>query len=315
MAKCLTRRLGIAAFGIAIVSSNPSFADDRTSLSTTLVGEARASYEAARLLYNDGDNAGALTKFKRAYDLSKDPRLLWNMAASEKALRHYARAASLITRYLSEAEGKLTPQNVANAVETQKALRAFYSVVNLTGVPASARVLVDGTPAVESPLALDLGEHSIRVEREGFEPFATTVTVPGNTPVNVAVVLTATRAAPGRLVISAHAGDLVAVDRNAATAGRWEGALPAGEHVVRVTADGKKPYETKVALLSGETKTVQVSLEEEPRGSLWPWIVGGTVLVGGAVVGGYFLFKPKDEPGQPPVGKLGTVPLPASVRW
>ena len=53
---------------------------------------------------------------------------------------------------------------------------------------------------------------------------------------------------------------------------------------------------------------------QDPR-PLWPWIVGGAAVVAGAVVGGYFLFKPKAEPGQVPVDKLGTVVLPSGVRF
>jgi len=35
---------------------------------------AKAEYAAARILYDDGDFAGALEKLRSAYDLSKDPR-------------------------------------------------------------------------------------------------------------------------------------------------------------------------------------------------------------------------------------------------
>ena len=60
------------------------------SLSESLSGAAKAEYDAGKLLYQDGDYAGAQLKFRAAYETSKDPRLLWNMAAAEKNLRHYA---------------------------------------------------------------------------------------------------------------------------------------------------------------------------------------------------------------------------------
>ena len=51
------------------------------------------------------------------------------------------------------------------------------------------------------------------------------------------------------------------------------------------------------------------------HGGIGAGAFGGAAVVGGAVVGGYLLFKPKEEPGQVPVGKLGTVVLPSGVRF
>src|SRR6476469_2894036 len=71
-------------------------------LSDALTSGPNAYCEAARLLYGDGDHAGALVKFQAAFDQSKDPRLLWNMAACEKNLRHYAKVMALVERYVKE---------------------------------------------------------------------------------------------------------------------------------------------------------------------------------------------------------------------
>lgn len=57
-------------------------------LADTLTGEAKKSYEAARVLVGADDYAGAFERFKTAYQLSKDARLLWNMAATQKNLHH-----------------------------------------------------------------------------------------------------------------------------------------------------------------------------------------------------------------------------------
>ena len=49
------------------------------------------------------DFGAAYAKFKSAYDASKDPRLLWNMAAMQKSLHHYASAQRLLRKYVAEA--------------------------------------------------------------------------------------------------------------------------------------------------------------------------------------------------------------------
>jgi serine/threonine protein kinase len=75
---------------------------------------------------------------------------------------------------------------------------------------------------------------------------------------------------------------------------------------------GKKPYEVHLQLASKSSRTLQVTLQDEHRGAtLWPWIAGGAAVVVGASIGGYFLFKPAQEPGKAPEGKLGTIYLPA----
>jgi hypothetical protein len=48
------------------------------------------------------DHAGALTRFKRAYDVSKDVALLWNIGVCEKELNHCAGSARVVSRYLKE---------------------------------------------------------------------------------------------------------------------------------------------------------------------------------------------------------------------
>src|SRR5438067_2397302 len=50
------------------------------SLGDSLTGPAKTEYDLGKILYRDGDFAGALVKFQKSYELSSDPRLLWNVA-------------------------------------------------------------------------------------------------------------------------------------------------------------------------------------------------------------------------------------------
>src|ERR1700684_4579575 len=96
------RRLG-AAIGVALSATTAASAPPARPgpgaslppgapkpLSQSLTGEAKAAYDAAKMLLGDGDFAGAAIKFRAAYDQSGDARLLWNIAACEKNRRHYA---------------------------------------------------------------------------------------------------------------------------------------------------------------------------------------------------------------------------------
>jgi hypothetical protein len=309
----------LAGFFCTLCLTLPATADGAapTPLAQTLTGEAKAAYESARLLFEDGDSRGALAKFSYSYDLSHDTRLLWNMAACEKELRHYAKAATLIDRYLRDGLNAITTDQRQSAVETQTALRAFYANVRLVGAPQGATVFIDGDLVgrlpLSEPLLVDLGTRTLRVEHPDFEPSETKLEVVGGGELEAKVKLQHLAppygAVAARLtIISSGAKDIVAIDGKVVAAHRWEGALAPGEHVVRVTAADKSPYESRVRLLAGSTRTVRVTLDDENhRASIWPWLAGGAAVAAGAVVGGYFLLKSDDRPGGHPEGKLATI--------
>src|ERR1019366_2667901 len=56
-------------------------------LSDSLTGPARDAYNSARILINNGDFAGAYSKYAQAYSLSKDPRLLYDMAVCTRSMK------------------------------------------------------------------------------------------------------------------------------------------------------------------------------------------------------------------------------------
>jgi hypothetical protein len=306
----------VILFTSAPASADPARTTTPAPLSETLTGDAKAEYEAARLLFDDADYVGAAAKFNHAHELSADPRLLWNVAVCEKELRHYARASALVERYLAEAGNRLTEENRRSANETLAALRGFFSRLTLTGVPAGAQVLVDdglvGTAPLAAPLELDLGSRKIRAERSGDEPFEQTLEVPGNSEMTLAVVM---RPLPvtAHLIITTQADGVIRLDDRVLGSGRWEGGVAPGRHQVRVVADNRKPFETQIELAPRQSRTLDVTLVANDKAVLWPWIAGGAAIAVGAAVGGYFLFR-KDESGSAPQGALGTVYLPLRVR-
>ena len=71
-------------------------------LAQSLPADAKRDYDAGKLLFEDGDYATALLMYQAAFDRTHDPRLLWNVAVCKKNLRHYAKAATTLARYLAE---------------------------------------------------------------------------------------------------------------------------------------------------------------------------------------------------------------------
>ncbi len=140
------------------------------SLAAALSGEARALYEIGRSLFEAKDYAAALPKFQRAYELSADPRLLWNVAACEASLKHWARALTLVDRYVAAEGPRLSETDRTKTERFHTAAKQFVATVTVTA-PAGAAVAVDGEPAGTTPLAgplyLDAGKHRVVFTKPG----------------------------------------------------------------------------------------------------------------------------------------------------
>jgi PEGA domain-containing protein len=264
---------------------------------------AKAEYAGARILYDDGDFAGALEKLRSAYDMSKDPRLLWNMAACQKNLRHYAEVVRLVDRYLSEGRGYVMDSDRSDATSLLDTVKDFISRVDVTSNEPGAAVFIDdvsvGTTPLGAALPVDMGSHKVRVSKAGFVDFATTVELPGGRPFSIAADLVVERH-EGKLRVVAEPQDVLQIDGKVVGTGLWEGVLKSGTHAVYVTAKGKIAHQTEVVIGDNQVSSLNVSLEDRPVQTVgrsgvpaWVWIAGG-VLVAGGGVGAYFLLKPHD---------------------
>jgi hypothetical protein len=285
-------------------------------LAESLQGSARADYAGARILYEDGDYAGAFTKLEAAYLASKDPRLLWNMAACEKALRHYANVMNLLERYLKEG-GALIGEDERRAThELVDTVREFVNELGLDVQPAGVEVYVDGVKAATAPLAgrlrVDMGKRKLRFQKEGFVAQETEMDLAGGKSVDLKIQLQV-ETHEGTLRIMSDPSAVISVDGHVVGTAQWTGTLSSGPHSVYVSAPGKQPYKTDVVVKDRDATSLHVNLLDEQgppglkadssSGALW-WIVGGVALAG-AGVGGYFLLKPGDGPAQPLEGSLG----------
>ncbi|MBI5545388.1 MAG: PEGA domain-containing protein [Deltaproteobacteria bacterium] len=143
-------------------------------LGQALAGEARDLYEVGRVLFTSRDYLTSVTKFERAYELSRDPRLLWNMASCRAKLKQYARALTLLDQYVSTAGALLTEAEQAEAARSRAGLAARVATVEVVSQPEGVQVFVDdslaGTTPLERPLFMDAGARKVRFERPGFRP-------------------------------------------------------------------------------------------------------------------------------------------------
>jgi hypothetical protein len=270
------------------------------TLSETLTGMAKAEYEAGKILYQAKDFGNAIIKFEKAYEISSDPRLLWNVAICQKELRRYTKMLATIRKLLADGGPLLTEQDKQDAAEIVKTVEAFVSPLKLTVNEPGASVFVDGervgtTPLAE-PVPVDVGTRTIRVTKKGFKERTETMLVSGGGEVALAIRLEK-ELHRGRLVIEAGPNDMIYLDGKAVGLGTYEGSLPSGGHTLRVTSPGMTPHQSEVLIQDEKTRRIPVRLEKKPTDpSTWLWAAGGAaLLIGAATLGGVFLFKPQSE--------------------
>jgi hypothetical protein len=278
---------------VSLAQVKPSPGSDPTSLGASLTGQAKDAYDAARLLFANQDFGAALAEFGRAYAADPDPRLLFDMAVCEKSLHRYVATTKLLERYVAQTDPRISAESRATAEGALSALAKLIGTARITVSEPGATVLVDHDRVGQTPLApvpVDIGTHRIVVEKPGFAPTERQFEVSGQEETSVNVQLTPLPFG-AELIFAAEANSTISVDGRMVTHERFDGRLPAGLHEVVVTAPDRKTFRAKIELHEGETLVRNITLEAEPRASVWPWIAGGAALAVGVGVGTYVLLR------------------------
>jgi hypothetical protein len=286
-------------------------------LAQALTGDAKRDYDAALILYQSGDFSGAALKFHGAFRASEDVRLLWNEAACQQALRHYAKAIALVRTYLASHSPLITPDAERSAVAFLDAALPLTARIALEVSESQASVYIDdeliGEMPIDTETRVDFGTHRLLVKKPAFEDALLSLTI--TTPEDIHFKLTLKPVLHrGRLVVRASKGDTIALDGRFLALGLYDGSVTSGSHLLRVSATGSRPFESHVLVEDDRTRAVDVTLEPAPVSPAiptWAWIAGGTVLAAGLGTAGYFIFKPSgSDQGEPPQGTAGHVQLP-----
>ncbi|WP_438013951.1 PEGA domain-containing protein [Sorangium sp. So ce315] len=271
---------------------------------------AKAEYITGGALFRQGDYSGAGERFHRAYELSRDHRLLWDVARCHKEMRRYARLLKTLDRMEAEAGAALTVDERKDIVELRAFAERLVSRMEILASAPGATVFVDGevvgTTPFPEPVPVDIGERQIRIVKPGFKELTRTETVAGGGQIAFSAALE--KIAPrGRLRVVAGSNDAIAVDGKVVGRGAWEGSVPSGAHLLRVTAPGMLAYQADVLVRDGESRRIEVKLDDaRGRAVSWLWLGGGAALLAGGLITGALVF----EPGRPAKqGTLGSFPL------
>ncbi|MFO0678325.1 MAG: PEGA domain-containing protein [Polyangiaceae bacterium] len=277
---------------VMLVQSS-AFAQTRTkTVREELPPAAVKDWDAAKALFEDANYSGALTEFLRAYELSKNPRVLFNVGVCERQLQHYARAAARFRQELSEGSGILTPDEVVELSKVIAQLEPFIGSVNVTSNEAGAKVYVDGEEAgvlpLKEPIRVDVGTRSIRVAKSGFADNTQTIAIStGAISTLDAPLSSLVKKSTVRVEVSGTKSALVYIDGVEMGPAPYRATTTPGRHNFEGRAPGFRPTAKMVEVIEGDTQIVSIAMLQ----SAGTVVVksdnadGATVEIDGGIVG------------------------------
>jgi tetratricopeptide (TPR) repeat protein len=256
------------------------------------VEAGKAHFVRAVSLFHEGDFRSALVEFRRAYDLSHNYKVLFNIGQTEYEVQEYAGALRSFQRYLAEGGAEIEAARRASVEDDIKKLTARVARVDVRANVEGAEVLVDdvvvGKTPLTEPVLVSIGRRKVTLQKGGVVSAARFVDLAGGDRTSVALELAepGATAAPPPL---APVAPIVATAAPAATTspprtGTWvslgvTGALTVGAVVTGVLALGAhSDAETKLATLGVSKSDVEAAHSKTAALALATDVLGGAAI-------------------------------------
>jgi hypothetical protein len=157
------------------------------------MSEARARYERALALTEEGNYDEALLEFQRAYAVAPTYKLLYNLAVVSVAVHDYVKAVDYFERYLIAGGTEVEPVRAADIDKQLERLRARIATIRVTVNVPGADVAIDdvvvGKAPLAKPITVNPGRHRVSASSTGYFPTATVVELAGRDDRPVALSL------------------------------------------------------------------------------------------------------------------------------
>jgi hypothetical protein len=232
--------------------------------------EARNRFDQGMQLFNEGNPAGALPEFQRAWELTGNQVVLFNIGLVYAATNRPVEAVDALDKVLAS-PADLTPEDVKRAVTVHaEQLRRIASVTLDTQVQGAAVEVDDvqvGKTPLHAPMRMGVGTHRISVVAAGFHPFRTEVTVAGGETRPVKVELVPTESRVAKVSVTSQLLDaevLVDGKPKGSTPLAAELLLDPGTHLISVRRDGYRTADEQVTLVEGSTRQLVLNPEPDP---------------------------------------------------
>ncbi|MEO8181948.1 MAG: PEGA domain-containing protein [Deltaproteobacteria bacterium] len=228
--------------------------------------EAREQWDAARELHDAGDFKSALVYFNRAYEMSNNPRTLFNIGVCWKDLTKYSEAIKTWEKQLTFRK-KLPKDDIQKAQTAIVALKQFVSTIEVKADEAGAQLMVDGievgvTPFLE-PIRIDVGRRQLRLLKDGFEAAEKSVDVTRGKVASVQFDLQhVNKTGTVSVTVDGPKSATVYMDGRELGEAPYNGPVSAGPHTFEARATGYATVQQSAEVVYGDSLSVTLSLAE-----------------------------------------------------
>lgn len=174
----------------------------------TARNEARVRFSRGVELFSEGDAAGALAEFLKAYSIQPHFQVLYNIAKVHDQLNDYASALDAFERYLNDGGNALSLGRRDEVVKEIERLQRRVATLQIVTEPAGATLSVDDTPQTArtpTTVRVSAGRRRVTVSREGYFPSTVNIDIAGQETrkIQISLVEREARPAPPPAVSSA----------------------------------------------------------------------------------------------------------------
>ena len=205
-------------------------------------GEAEEHFKKGLQLLAEDAWQAALAEFLLSRELFPTRTALNNAAFCMRKLKRFDESLDLYEALLREYPTQSADKKAAAQKEVAE-LRTLVGTIDVIGAEPGASILVDGKARADypliDPLRVSAGTHSVRLFKQGFQPFETTLEIAGGQTAKVDAKMPAL-VASGTLKVSEKNGLKLDVLLDGAVVGvtPWEGTVATGDHVIQLLGDG-----------------------------------------------------------------------------
>lgn len=186
----------LVAFNLVVPATAVAQPKKPRTVAEELPADARREWNAGLTLFGDGNFKAAIVQFQRVYDMTKNPRVLPNLALAYKNAKNYAKALQTFERAIAEGGSVFAPKDLQDLKDSAAALRPYVSTLEITSNEAGATVTIDGeeigTTPLPKPVDVSVGSHQVTVAKKDFRDQTRTVDVLPSKPASARFDLEAT---------------------------------------------------------------------------------------------------------------------------
>ena len=302
-------RSWLLAVGVmTVVTSLRAQAPAPAASASGSIEEAQRRYQRARELYDENNFSAALVEMRRAHELSRSYKLLYDIGQICYQTHDYPCALQSFGRFLDEGKSEIAPARRDEVQAEIGRLKARVASVRVTAT-AGAEVLLDdavvGTAPLSESVMVGAGRHRLSARRAGREPVARQVDVAGGDTLEVNLSEgTAGTAGP----VATASADVGAPSSRSVPWIGWgiTGALAVGAGVVGVLAlKASSDYSDRLDTVGSTHAQVSDAHDRmRTRALVTDILLGATVVAGGVSL--YFTLSSKGST-EPPTRVTTTI--------